>query len=82
MDHFLIQLKWKTVQHSSQAQTFDRRPSSLVQMGHSYKLWAMSSWMRVAISSAMDFVVTFWGVGGAFGLALPLPFADVVGGVG
>lgn len=37
----------------------------------------MSSWMRVAISSATDFVVTFGSLGGGFAFDLPLPFPDV-----
>lgn len=77
MDHFFTQLRWKTVQHSSQDQTRDLRPSSLQQIGHSYRLCDMSSWMRVARSSAVDFAVTLGG--GALGcLAFPFPFKDGV----
>lgn len=36
----------------------------------------MSSWIRVAISPAVDLVVTLGGFGWALALALPFPFAD------
>jgi hypothetical protein len=62
---------WKTVQQSPQDQTLDLRPSSLQQIGHSYRLCEISSWIRVARSSAVDFVVTFGG-GGALGFPFPL----------
>lgn len=35
LDHLLMQLRWKTVQQVLQDQTFELRPTSLVQIGHS-----------------------------------------------
>lgn len=53
-DHFLIQPRWKTVQHSVHDHTLDFVQISLVQMEHSYRPCAMSSCVRVAMSGAVE----------------------------
>lgn len=55
LDHLLMQLRWKTVQHVLQDQTFELRPTSLVQIGHSYIPLEISSCVRVVMSGAVDF---------------------------